>query len=145
MKKMKKLTILFISIAVFVLQGCSSGQKAENVATDFLKAYLSTDYTKAAEFCTPELAGDFTEAVRDLEELPSDVKDLMKKHTRNYTPDILSVDAPKGCDTVIVSYSIVNQPQADSISTGGETIIEKQLSLVKVEGSWKVAALNNNK
>ena len=141
MKKMKKLTILFISIAVFVLQGCSSGQKAENVATDFLKAYLSTDYTKAAEFCTPELAGDFTEAVRDLEELPSDVKDLMK----NYTPDILSVDAPKGCDTVIVSYSIVNQPQADSISTGGETIIEKQLSLVKVEGSWKVAALNNNK
>ena len=145
MKKMKKLTILFISIAVFVLQGCSSGQKAENVATDFLKAYLSTDYTKAAEFCTPELAGDFTEADRDLDERPSGVNDLIKAHTRNYTPDILSVDAPKGCDTVIVSYSIVNQPQADSISTGGETIIEKQLSLVKVEGSWKVAALNNNK
>ena len=69
----------------------------------------------------------------------------MKKHTRNYTPNILSVDAPKGCDTVIVSYSIVNQPQADSISTGGETIIEKQLSLVKVEEGWRVAALNNNR
>ncbi|MBR5856109.1 MAG: hypothetical protein IKY70_02420 [Bacteroidales bacterium] len=145
MKQKNIVTLFFISISAFLLQSCSNGEKPENVATDFLDAYLSTDYAKAAEFCTPELGKDLSEAVRELESLAPEVKELMKRHTSNYTPQITAVEEPKGRDTVIVSYSIINRPKKDSISVGGDVIIEKQLSLVKIEDNWRVAALNNNK
>lgn len=145
MKKIKIIIPFLISIPLFLLAGCSNGEKPQKNATEFLEAYFATDYTKAASYCTPELAEDFTQAVKELEELSPEVKELMKRHTRNYAPKILSVEEPKGKDTVIVSYSIIKRAEADSISTGGETIIEKQLSMVKYEQGWRVAALNNNK
>lgn len=145
MKQINFKSLLIAAFASLLFQACSSGPKPEDVATDFLKAYFSTDYAKAAEFCTPELGQDLTEAVKELESLSPEVKELVKRHTRNYTPQIGEVGEYKNNDTVIVNYSIVNKPQADSISTGGETIIEKQLSLVKVKEGWKVAALNNNR
>ncbi len=145
MKKIKIIITFLISIPLFILAGCSSGEKPQKSATDFLEAYFATDYAKAASFCTPELAEEFTQAVKELDELSPEVKELMKRHTGNYTPKILSVEEPKGKDTVIISYSIIKRAEADSISTGGETIIEKQLSMVKYEQGWRVAALNNNK
>lgn len=145
MKQINFKNALIMAFATLLLQACSSGPKPEDTATEFLKAYFSTDYAKAAEFCTPELGKDLTDAVKELESLSPEVKELMKRHTRNYTPQIGLVEGSKESDTVIVSYTIVNLPQADSISTGGEAVIEKQLSLVKVEEGWRVAALNNNR
>jgi hypothetical protein len=138
-------TILFAVIIAAASAGCSNGQKPESVATDFLKAYFETDYSKAASYCTPSLGEDLIKAVEELENLTPEVKELMKRHTSNYTPQIISVEEPKGTDTVIVCYSIINRPQTDSTVTGGTVVIEKQLSLVKGEEGWRVAALNNNK
>lgn len=143
---MKKiLTILFPAIAIVAIIGCSNDQKPESVATDFLKAYFETDYSKAASYCTPSLGEELVKAVEELENLSPEVKELMKRHTANYQPEITSVEEPKGKDTVIVSYSIINRPQADSTATGGTVVIEKQLSLVKSGEGWSVAALNNNR
>ncbi len=138
-------TILFSVIAAVAIIGCSNDQKPESVATDFLKAYFETDYSKAASYCTPSLGEELVKAVEELENLSPEVKELMKRHTANYQPEIISVEEPKGKDTVIVSYSIINRPQADSTATGGTVVIEKQLSLVKSGEGWSVAALNNNR
>lgn len=134
-----------LAVAALFASGCSNGTKPESVAEDFLKAYVSTDYAKAASYCTPELEQDLNRAVEELDNLSDEIKELIKRHTRNFTPKVDSVEEIKGKDTVIVFYSIVNINKEDTLSVSGTQVIESQLSLVKSEEGWKIAALNNNK
>ena len=56
---MKKIASrLLLTICLVALSACHPLEKrVGNTAEDFLKAYYSADYAKAASFCTPAFAG----------------------------------------------------------------------------------------
>lgn len=136
------INLILASALMCIFFSCDNSPKPESVATDFLNAYLSTDYEKAASFCTPGLAEYLNEAVKELDNLNDEIKNQIQKHTRYYTPRINSVTKVSKGDTIWVNYSIINTGTKDSLSTGSQ-ITESVLSIVKQENNWKVAALNN--
>ncbi len=152
-------------MAATIFTSCDNGPKPEVIAEEFLNAYLSTDYEKAAAYCTATLNQDLMKALEQAEALNEEIKEKIKKHTPNYRPQIDSLSYNKGKDTVKVYYSIINSIPGDTASTTAENtatdasdasnatasnqavsatqIISSALTVVKAEEGWKVNTLNN--
>lgn len=135
-----KTRISIILLAVLPLFSCNNGPKPENVAEEFLNAYLSTDYEKAASMCTPSLNKDLLEALEESDALEEKIKENIKRHTQNYRPQINATILNKSKDTAVVEYYVTSTP-ANS-GTSSDYIIESRLSLVKEKDGWKINALN---
>lgn len=133
------LSILAVAVLTSAIVSCQKGPKPENTAEEFLNAYLSNDYAKAASFCTLSLSGKLLEAVEEIEHLQQDMKDRIANTTKHLTLKIDNVEKQGNGDTLLVSYSI-HKPAPDSTLRQG--IVQSVLSLVKEEENWKVAALN---
>lgn len=119
--------------AAFAAISCNNGNgsAAQQQAEGFLNAYLSVDYKKAADFCTEELSLFLNETGKEFVELGDSTKEQIKRQTSAMQTAIESIEQ-KTADTVIVNYTLADN---------GETI-HNVLSLVEVDGEWKVAALN---
>lgn len=133
-----------LAAAALFLTACTgnSGNSAENTASEFLNAYLSTDFNKAATFCTEKLSGELKEAVKEVDQLDESIKKHILATTGKYKPQIEDTQKSKTGDTVIVNYSILEQV-ADSTAVSGSNLIKSSLYLIKDStGQWKVAKLN---
>lgn len=133
---MKRLTkSIFAAVAVIfslLLTYCGRGEESvEAQADEFLKAYLSIDYDKAAALCTDELSQFLNETGREFTILSDSVKAQIVRQTAKVSATVDSIEK-RSKDTVIVNYSL----------TDDVDVISKTLSMVKVDGEWKVAALN---
>lgn len=133
----KKISIILLA-AIPVLS-CSNGPKPENVAEEFLNAYLSTDYEKAASLCTPSLNKDLLKALEERDALDEKIKENIKRHTQHYKPQINTTSLNKNRDTAVVEYSVINIP---ATAASSDCSIESRLSLVKEKDGWKINALN---
>ncbi len=165
MSKIQRLHKVILAVSVLLLAACNNGPKPEAIAEEFLNAYLSTDYEKAASFCTPDLSQDLMKALEQAEALNEEIKAKIKKHTHNYKPQIDSLSHNKGKDTVKIYYSIINStnsgianttaenpataaPEASNATASNQAvsatqIISSTLTVVKAEEGWKVNTLNN--
>ena len=136
-------TTLFIALCIAaILYSCNSGPKPESIAEEFLNAYLSTDYKKAASYCTPALSQDLLKALEEAEALNDTIKANIKKHTQNYTPQSTSTVENARKDPVTVYYTILNGAVSDTSGTKPSQIIESVLYVVKKDGDWRVNSLN---
>ncbi len=141
MNRLYRLSTITI-IAATLLFSCNSGPKPENIAQEFINAYLATDYEKAADYCTPALGQDLLQALEEADALNQNIKEKIKLHTQNYSSQIDSVKLNKAKDTTIVYYSILNGCTTDSLNIAATQIIERTLTMVKQEEGWKVNSLN---
>lgn len=133
----KKISIILL--ATLPVLSCSNQPKPENVAEEFLNAYLSTDYEKAASLCTPSLNKDLLKALEERDALDEMIKENIKRHTQNYKPRINTTSLSKNRDTAVVEYSVMNVPAAAASS---DCSIESRLSLIKEKDGWKINSLN---
>ncbi len=162
---MRRFFLCAAILAATMFTSCNSGPKPEAIAEEFLNAYLSTDYEKAASFCSPTLSQDLMKALEQAEALNEEIKAKIKKHTPNFKPQIDSLSRNKSKDTVKVYYSIINSTPGNTASATAENpatgasdasnaaasnnaifaaqIISSTLTVVKAEEGWKVNTLNN--
>lgn len=105
-----------------------SCQRAENrvetVAENFLKAYYSTDYARAARLCTPELARLVVKGEMP-QDLPEETVQKIKEAVSQTSFKIASVEVDEDTSCATVCYEI--------FAPGLDDPVEKTLVL-KLEG-----------
>jgi hypothetical protein len=131
--KIFAISILFIScVACAGSGGKNSGKDAKAVADNFLTSYFAGEYDKAVTFCTDTLASSIREAVADQEFDTEEVKNAvmeMSKNTRVVIGDVHNGETKNDCT---VSYEL---------SLPDSTKLNSQVSMIKVDGVWKVLSL----
>lgn len=128
--------------AFFLFNACSpKGPKPEQVTQEFLNAYLTTDFNKAATYCTEKLSGELLEAVKEIGNLSEPLKKHISESAGKFTSRVDNIDKPGNGDTLLVHYSILENGTDSTLAASG--IISSSLSLIKDNsGGWKVAKLN---
>ena len=97
---------LLVALAFTALScGTSKEDKAKTTAQDFLNAYLSTDFTKAASYCDDDIKDKLIESTNDLNSLNEQLKEHIKNTALKYKPTIDSV-ITKGKDSTLIIYTI---------------------------------------
>lgn len=143
MRKIPTVAGYFMALATFLTMSCKSDvQKPENVATDFLTAYLAADFNKAAGFCTNKLSEELKEAVKEIENLDEPLKKQIQASTAAFAPQINDIEKLGKGDTLIVNYSVVSKG-IDSTSNIVADVIKSSLTVVRDDVvGWKVLKLN---
>ncbi|MEG0517373.1 MAG: hypothetical protein RR555_00710 [Bacteroidales bacterium] len=143
MKKILTAAGCFMAVATLLTISCKpAGEKPENVATDFLTAYLAADFNKAAGFCTNQLSGELKEAVKEIENLDEPLKKQIQASTATFAPQIDKIEKLGKGDTLIINYSVVSK-DIDSTSNIVADVIKSSLMIVRVDAAgWKVLKLN---
>lgn len=133
-----------VRIKYFILLACaiilcscgeSSEEKARITAQDFLNAYLSTDFSKAASFCTNGLQDKLIESTDELNNLSDQLKDHIKNTASNYKSYVESLEM-KGKDTSIITYTI---SLTDSLQNN--SIRSSMLLIRDNKKDWKINKL----
>jgi hypothetical protein len=143
---MKKQPFYIICLIFSVLLFGSCNNKAngpESVAENFLKAYIATDYTSAANYCTPKISDYLKESLKEFKKLDSSMQTKIIEHTKIFSQQIDSIIKDKSTNMVNVYYSI-NKEISDSTKSGStknESKINGVLRLVKSDDSWKIDSL----
>lgn len=131
-----------VAAAFFLFNACApKGPKPEQVTQEFLNAYLTTDFNKAATYCTEKLSEELQEAVKEIDNLSEPLKKHISESAEKFTSQVDRIEKPGNGDTLLVHYSILENG-TDSIQAKSG-IISSSLSLIKDNsGGWKVAKLN---
>ena len=117
---------LILGFCLLVLTSCHSAERrAGDVAEQFLKAYYSADYAKAATFATPSFAGHLSKGAAVQDRLPEEIAQKMKEAVSQTSFKIVSVKVDKEAGTAVVYYEL----SAPTL----ERPMPKQL-LLKLEG-----------
>ncbi|MEF9985573.1 MAG: hypothetical protein RSC28_06165 [Bacteroidales bacterium] len=142
---MNKNIILTASICLTLfLTSCKSDKpQPKNVASEFLGAYLSADFNKAASYCTPKLSEELKLAVKEIENLNESLKKQITTSTAEFVPQIGEIEKIGKGDTLIVNYRIVKSSPDSTLDANVADVIKSSISLVKDEiVGWKVLKLN---
>ena len=121
-----------IIAALLGITACTNENEVKETANLFLETYLSADYQRAAEFCTPEFAEYFIQATSGFNNLDESVISQIKDRASKLTVEIKDINKINNSDTLNVSYSIL----------GEKSPIKQTLQLVENNGSWKICRLN---
>ncbi|MBQ5593575.1 MAG: hypothetical protein IIU76_03220 [Bacteroidales bacterium] len=106
---MDKVLKFFIVIAVSVfVAGCTSKEdKAKEVASQMLDAYINHNYQAAGAMCSEQLREVFVKAHKDFEEMSNEHRDILKKETSSVEVAIESACRIGESDTVAVHYNLI--------------------------------------
>lgn len=132
---MKKIKVLFVALSAMTslvaLSSCGGDSKqAEDVAKDFLSSYFATDYQAAASCCTEELSEALLDAVEEYYSFEENVRKDVVDISSSVVTTITSIKV-QSKDSILVKYDMV-LPDSDRP-------IENVLTIVQVEGDWRVA------
>ena len=117
---------LILGFCLLALTSCHSAERrAGDVAEQFLKAYYSADYAKAATLATPAFSGHLSKGAALQDRLPDEIAQKMKEAVAQTSFKIVSVKADKEAGTAVVYYEL-SAPTLDGP-------MPKQL-LLKLEG-----------
>ncbi len=140
---------IILTILIVFATSCNIGQKPQDVAEEFLNTYFAANYEDAAKLCTEGLGEDLLNALEQMQALDEPIRENIRKHTKHYTPQIISTEEPQGKDSVVISYTVV-KVAADSINTSLDSnsnpseqnrVKESRIHLVKTQEGWRVSAL----
>lgn len=146
----KKTRFLRFTVAVpavlatfFLFNACSpKGPEPEQVTQEFLNAYLTADFSKAATYCTEKISGELQEAVKEINNLSEPLKKHITECAGKFTSRVDHIEKLGKGDTLLINYSILENGADSTLAESG--IISSSLSLIKDNsGGWKVAKLNN--
>lgn len=94
-----------LALCLFMVSCQRAENRAEAVAENFLKAYYSADYARAARLCTPELARIVAKGEMP-QELPEETAQKIKEALSGTSFKIVSVDAEHESPVVTVWYEL---------------------------------------
>lgn len=132
---MKRILLVAV-IAIFALCSCApKADKAAAVANDFLESFFNMDYAAAAGFCAPDIADMLRDTIAagdyPSEEIRAKVVEASKKTTFKITSSTLDEET----GAVVIDYEI--RPYG----AVGEGSIPRTMRLEKLDGAWKIVAL----
>ena len=104
MKINKLLVALLLMTGGLTACKCSR-QTPETVAENFLRAYLTCDYEAAAQYCQPEAAAFLTDSQEELNTLPQEIQEEMRRQAAGIQPSLLQV-TEHGRDTVCIDFCL---------------------------------------
>ena len=95
-------------LCLVALSACHPLEKrVGNTAEDFLKAYYSADYAKAASFCTPAFAGQVGKGAQVQDRLPEEIVQKMKEAVSQTSFKLVSVEVDKEAGKAVVHYELM--------------------------------------
>ena len=99
---------LFLLLCLVALSACHPVDKrVANTAEDFLKAYYSADYAKAASLCTPAFAGQVGKGAEVQERIPAEIVEKMKEAVSQTSFKLVSVEVDKEAGKAVVHYELM--------------------------------------
>ena len=134
---MKKFIVILVSAACagLLLVSCNDNRtKASDVSLDFLNAYFSTDYNKAASFCDDSLSAKLLEGCKDFESLDSTVKADIISSSKNIK---YTVNASNKINNNLIEVSYQTKISVDMAP------IESKMVLKKSDDTWKIIQLGS--
>lgn len=131
-----KRILLAAVIAIFAINGCAPKEdKAAAVASDFLTDFFGMNYEGAAALCSDDIANMLRDTVA-ADEYPSEViRAKVIEASKQTTFTILCSETEEESGAVVVSYEV------HPYGAVGNTAIPHTMRLEKVDGSWKIVAL----
>lgn len=128
---MKKVFLLFLSVA-FVLASCTNSYRTiEKVSNDFLSHYFAMEYDAAWALCTPDLARNLETTTSEIEYPTEQVREAVEKASKGTTFQIMEIDNKSIKNRALVKYVI--------IVAGSSKQIEKSMTLELTGGEWKIS------
>lgn len=105
---MKKIVSwVMVALCLLALSACQSQEKRiRHTAEQFLKAYYTADYTTAATYCTPALAGRLNRGAEMGSHVPEEIAQKMKEAVMQTSFKIVSVDVDKENACAVVHYEL---------------------------------------
>ncbi|MFA6677556.1 MAG: hypothetical protein WCS34_08225 [Bacteroidales bacterium] len=134
---MKKFIVILVSAACagLLLVSCNDNRtKASDVSLDFLNAYFSTDYNKAASFCDDSLSSKLLEACQNFENLDSTIKADIISSSKNIK---FSINSSKKINDSLMEVSYQAEITSDTAP------IESKMILKKSDETWKITELGS--
>lgn len=132
---MKRILIMAV-IAIFALCSCTpKADKAAAVAGKFLTSFFNMDYADAAGYCTDDIAGMLRDTIAADAYPSEEVRAKVVEASKKTTFKIVSSEMEEETGTVVIGYEI--RPYG----AVGEGSIPRTMRLEKIDGSWKIVAL----
>ena len=120
---------LFI-LAMCVLAGCANkADKAQKAASEFLDAFIANDFQSATHMCSDNFREEFGKTVSDFENLPDQVKQMLKEQCAQVKYEIVSVERIEKSDTFVVNYNIA-RVQEDTSSFKQQPLASSTMKIV---------------
>lgn len=120
---------LFI-LAMCVLAGCANKEEqAQMAAGAFLEAFIANDFQAATQMCSENFKEEFEKSVSDFENLPDQVKQMLKEQCSQVKYEIVSVARIEKSDTFVVNYNIA-RVQEDTSSFQMQPLASSTLKIV---------------
>ena len=98
---------LILGFCLLALTSChSTERRAGDVAEQFLTAYYSADYAKAATLATPSFAGHLSKGAALQDRLPDEIAQKMKEAVAQTSFTIVSLEVDEEAGTAVVRYEL---------------------------------------
>ena len=132
---MKRILITAV-IAIFTLCSCTpKADKAAAVAGDFLTSFFNMDYAAAAGYCTSDIADMLRDTIAAGDYPSEEIRAKVVEASKKTSFKIVSSEVEEETGAVIIGYEI--RPYG----AVGEGSIPHTMRLEKIDGSWKIVAL----
>jgi hypothetical protein len=132
---MKRILLTAI-IAIFAITGCApKADKAAAVAEDFLSSFFGMNYEKAAALCSDNIAAMLRDTVAADDYPSEEIRAKVIEASKQTSFKILSSEEEEETGEVVVSYEV------HPYGAVGNTAIPHIMRLEKVDGNWKIVAL----
>ena len=132
---MKKLIIPLLCLMA-VLVGCTpKTEKAAAVANDFLTNFFNMNYDGAAALCSDDIAAGLRDTIAADAYPSEEIRARVVEASRNTTFKIVSATVDDESGDVVVNYEI--RPYG----AVGDGTISRIMRLARLEGDWKIVAL----
>ena len=120
---------LFI-LAICMFAGCANkADQAQKVAGSFLEAFIANDFKGATQMCSDNFKEEFGKTVADFENLPDQVKQMLKEQCSQIKYEIMSVERVEKSDTFVVNNNIA-RVQQDTSSFQQQPLASSSLKIV---------------
>ena len=129
--------ILFAAvIAIVALSSCTpKADKAAAVANDFLESFFNMDYAKASAFCTEDIAAVLRDTIATADYPSEEIRAKVVEASKKTSFKIVSSEVEEETGAVIIDYEI--RPYG----AVGDAAIPRTMRLEKLDGDWKIVAL----
>lgn len=103
--KIRNILLALLLLASGLTACKSSRQTPETVAENFLKAYLNSDFTGAAQYCHEQTADFLSDCQKEWEVLPEEIQAEMLRQATAIQPTLLNVKE-HGRDSVLIDFCL---------------------------------------
>lgn len=132
---MKRIIIAAIAV-ILAITGCApKADKAAAVAGDFLTNFFEMNYDRAAALCSDDIAAMLRDTVAADEYPSEEIRAKVIEASKQTSFKIVSSEVEDETGAVVVGYEV------HPYGAVGNTAISHTMRLARLDGEWKIVAL----